>query len=160
VKHLTLILICFALVAGCAPEGQSPDESHDLAPIDAAEIGEADLDGAVALIGIDADHDGTLTYEDFAAALAKEALFAEYDRDGDGVLSQTEFAVFSASGLDPYGSFQRYDADRSGYISPEEFSRGLFDSLFGHPSYPTDDLQFGDADEEESDAETTSVEDE
>lgn len=60
---------------------------------------------------------------DFSVSPGQDATLACYqdlDRDGDGVLSQTEAEVLPRL----RGKFQSLDADGDGLVSPDEFQAG------------------------------------
>lgn len=70
----------------------------------------------------DADADGTVTPAEIQAGVA--ALHAEHDADGNGALSQDEFAALFAEATRGFAErpFEMLDADEDGQISADEMA--------------------------------------
>jgi Ca2+-binding EF-hand superfamily protein len=69
------------------------------------------------------DKDGAVTLDEFLAQRARQ--FPRFDRNGDGVIDQAEFAAASKESSDYWVRrlLKRFDADKDGRISKDEFAR-------------------------------------
>lgn len=116
---------------GRGPMGQMPD----FAELDANGDGKLTVDDfaarrAARMAAIDTDGDGAITAEEFAAHAAEQAsaraaeMFARLDADGDGVLSADAFAMMNR-GPGPERMLDRADTDGDGAVSEAEFDAAL-----------------------------------
>ncbi|MFC4173449.1 PRC-barrel domain-containing protein, partial [Microvirga sp. GCM10011540] len=76
----------------------------------------------------DIDRDARLTEDEYNQAWGTWGAgldtveFGEFDRNGDGILGRNEFA----GGWGDNGLYERWDADRTGWLAENEFGNGLF----------------------------------
>lgn len=72
---------------------------------------------------MDANQDGQVTLEEFLTS--RDPLFARFDRNGDGIVDAAEFGAAAAESSDYWIKrfIKRFDADRDGKISKDEFAR-------------------------------------
>lgn len=152
-SRLVLGLTCLAAISeqalpqcsALAAENSSPVDltmrrlfaSHDYNNDGRISPREATTFGWLAAVSMDADSDARISLEEFLIwdpgfrSLAEERgeleaydnaqreVFEAFDRDRDGLLSEAEISVNIAS------SFVAADADRDGWLTPEEFVEGF-----------------------------------
>jgi Ca2+-binding EF-hand superfamily protein len=79
------------------------------------------------LKAMDANQDGVITVEEFLGR--RDATLARLDRNGDGAIDATEFEAMAKEGTDYRAKrfMKRFDADRDGKVTKEEFSKSRRD---------------------------------
>lgn len=75
-----------------------------------------------------------------AAGLSLPAPAADWDTDGNGVLSQEEFG----QGFRNEGVFNKWDEDGDGMLSEDEFTSGVFIDYDRDGSGELDESEYGD----------------
>jgi Ca2+-binding EF-hand superfamily protein len=76
------------------------------------------------------DPDRQITEAEFMQLAPHITPFAQWDRDGDGFLTQAEFeAGMAETGVQAPHGFQTWDLDGDGRLSEEEFFRGTWQQL-------------------------------
>lgn len=83
---------------------------------------------------MNSNQDGVITKQEFSASprisrlpeKKREGIFARLDRDGDGSLSKLEIQEIRKEGGQRAREFRELDADGSGGLNFEEFSKGKF----------------------------------
>ena len=69
----------------------------------------------------DADRDGFVSDSEFGVGFGDAGYYDDYDLDGDGRLDRNEFDAVG------YGyDYDTFDADRDGFVSGDEYGRGVF----------------------------------
>ncbi|MBJ6127096.1 PRC-barrel domain-containing protein [Microvirga splendida] len=91
----------------------------------------------------DTDLDSRLTEDEYNQAWdtwgsgLNDVEFGEFDRNGDGILDRNEFA----GGWGDRGLYERWDADRTGWLAENEFGNGLFGLWGERDRIATNDFQ-------------------
>lgn len=125
------LLACVAMLSACAPMGarRRPDAAQLFASADANHDGVVTRDEFIAaraqkFASLDRDGDGFIDENDVPRRLRTRRnasdrvseLIAQFDTDGDGRISQSEFSA------GPTLAFDRADTDHNGELSADELA--------------------------------------